>query len=416
VGRNRARSNGEVPLKALVLDEWIPYPLISGKRLRSYNLLSRAARKHNITYLCFAEPDGEEAARKQMESLGIKLVTLPAHNPFVPPYRLYASTLANLLSPRPLVMRKHFRQDYLAMMRQLLREEVFDLIHCEWMHYGAYVTGLNDRPRFLSSHNIESMPWQRLYEHERNPMKRTLLYLEWKKMLSFEKSVCQAFDHIGAVSKDDLDMFKSLFGCESVSIIPNGIDVGYYDAVRPRPENKTLVFSASFDAFVNQDAVRYFMQSIFLKILMNDPNVRVIFLGKDPPDSLRQYSSERVTFTGTVDDVRPYLSQVSICIVPVRVAGGSRIKILEAMSARLPVVSTPEGAEGLEVVSGEHLLIARNEDEFAKYVMELLGNSALAQSMTAKARKVVEELYDWDRIAPLLEQAWEETIVRFRTP
>ena len=401
-------------MKILVLDEWIPYPLVSGKKLRSYYLLTRAARNHKITYLCFADPSGEEVARKQIESSGIRLVTLPRKNPFDPSYRLYFLALTNLVSPAPLVMRKHFRKDYLATMCRLVREERFDLVHCEWTHYGAYVRELPSYPRFLCSHNIEAMPWERLYEHEENRIKRPFLYLEWQKMLRFEKEVCGKFDHIAAVSEDDRAKFRDLYGCKSVTLIPNGVDVGYYNFALPDLAKKSLVFSASLDAFVNQDAAVYFMESIFPRILERDSGVKVMFLGKDPPSSLRKYASEQVTLTGTVDDVRPYLSRSSVCIVPIRVAAGSRIKILEAMAAGLPVVSTPEGAEGLEVVAGEHILIARNEDEFAGCAIRLLNDNSLVQSLTTKARRLVEERYDWERIAPLLEQAWEETILKFR--
>jgi hypothetical protein len=120
-------------VKVLVLDEWIPYPLISGKRLRSYHLLSRAARDNEITYLCFADPDGDgaaggKAAREHMESLGMRMVTLPRKDPFTPPYRLYAAAALNVLSPRPLVMRKHFGRDYLAKLRELVAAEKFDLV------------------------------------------------------------------------------------------------------------------------------------------------------------------------------------------------------------------------------------------------------------------------------------------------
>lgn len=401
-------------MKVLVLDEWIPYPLISGKRLRSYNLLARAARRHDITYLCFADPSGEEDARRQIKSLGIRLATLPRKNPFVPKYRLYSLALANLFSPMPLVMRKHFREDYLARLNQLVREENFDLVHCEWTHYGVYATRLQGLPLFLSSHNIEAMPWQRLYQHEKNPIRRAFLRLEWQKMLKLEDAVCRKFDHIGTVSEDDRQKFETLYGCESITIIPNGIDVNYYSLVRPNFTEKALVFSASFDTFVNQDAVAYFMESIFPKVLERDSKVSVIFLGKDPPSLLQKYAGERVVFTGTVEDVRPHLSRSAICVVPVRVAGGSRIKILEAMAAGLPVVSTPEGAEGLEVVPGEHVLIARTADEFGKCVIQLLNDRSLVESLTVKARGLVRDRYDWEGIAPLLELAWEKTIQRFK--
>jgi len=425
-------------VKVLVLDEWIPYPLISGKRLRSYHLLSRAARGHETTYLCFADPDadgagGDKAARQHMESLGVRMVTLPRKDPFTPAYRLYALAAANVMSPRPLVMRKHFRRDYLAKLRELVAAEKFDLIHCEWTHYGAYARLVDGLPRFLSSHNIEAMPWERLYRHETNPVKRAALYLEWKKMEAFEREVCRSFHHLSAVSEDDRRKFVNDYGCRSVTIIPNGVDVSYYDAVREgtsgRTEagaapqgrgrvvgarGKTLVFSASFDAFVNQDAVAYWMETIWPKVLKEAPAVKMLFLGKDPPASLGRYASDRVEFTGTVPDVRPYLAQSNVCVVPLRVAGGSRIKILEAMAAGLPVVSTPEGAEGLEVASGEHLLIARDVDEFVSGVVGLLQDEGMARYLTANGRKLVEERYDWQNIARLVPVAWEETVRRFR--
>lgn len=400
-------------MKVLVLDEWIPYPLVSGKRLRSYHLLARAARNHEITYLCFQDSSEEREAQGHMESLGIKIVSLERRNPFAPAYKLYWLTLANVFSKMPLVMRKHFRRDYLERVTRLVRDEKFNLVHCEWTHYGVYASALRGRPLFLSSHNVEAMPWERLYLHEKNPVKKMLLGLEWKKMLAFEREVCGRFHHIGAVSEDDRQKFMDLYGCESITIIPNGIDVNYYDFSLPEPTGNTLVFSASFDAFVNQDAVDYFMSSIFPRIVERTPDIRVVFLGKDPPPSLLKYASEKVSFTGVVEDVRPHLSRSNVCIVPIRVAGGSRIKILEAMAAGLPVVSTPEGAEGLDVAHGEHILVAQNEVEFAKLVLRCMSNRELVEQLCTRARRLVERCYDWETIAPLLEGAWEKTIQRF---
>lgn len=414
-------------MKVLVLDEWIPYPLISGKRLRSYHLLSRAARGHEITYLCFSDPNSDEPARGHMESLGVRMVTLPRKDPFTPAHRLYALAAANLPSSRPLVMRKHFRRDYLSKLRELVAAQKFDVLHCEWTHYGAYARLVAGLPRFLSSHNIEAMPWERLYRHERNPVKRAALYVEWRKMVAFEREVCRSFHHVSAVSEDDRKKFMKDYGCESVTVTPNGVDVSYYDEVREESggqpargrfsafRGKTLVFSASFDAFVNQDAVVYWMEAIWPVLLRELPAARTLFLGKDPPPALGRYVSDKVQFTGTVPDVRPYLAQSSVCVVPLRVAGGSRIKILEAMAAGLPVVSTPEGAEGLDVVPGEHLLIARDVGEFVSGVVGLLQDDGMARYLAANGRKLVEERYDWRNIARLIPTAWEETVRRFKS-
>lgn len=232
-------------------------------------------------------------------------------------------------------------------------------------------------------------------------------------MFRFEKRVCADFDHVGAVSEEDRRAFETLYDCRSVSLVPNGIDVSYYKFAHPNLAEKSLIFSASFDAFVNQDAVVYFMQSILPKILEKSPAIRMTFLGKDPPPFLLRYASPIVRFTGTVEDVRPHIARSSVCVVPIRIAGGSRIKILEAMAAGLPVVSTPEGAEGLEITEGENILIARGADEFADCVVNLLDDESRVLSLTSRARQLVEDKYDWEKIAPLLEHAWAETVSKF---
>ncbi|MFH0777924.1 MAG: glycosyltransferase, partial [Candidatus Eisenbacteria bacterium] len=277
-------------MRVLVLDEWLPYPLISGKRLRSYHLLTRAVRRHDITYLCFEDPAGEPEAKAHLEALGFRLVTLKRRDPFSSASRLLYRAGVNLLSPRPLVMRKHFRRDFADRFLTLLNAEAFDLIHCEWTHYGAYVRNVRSHPLFLSSHNVETMPWERLCRHERDPLKKALLYLEWKKMQRFERQVCRYFHHAGAVSEQDGRQLRDVYGCDSVAVIPNGIDVAHYDFAFPELARRTLVFSASFDAFVNYDAAHYFLQAILPRIVEHNSLVRILFLGKDPPQFLRKYA------------------------------------------------------------------------------------------------------------------------------
>jgi polysaccharide biosynthesis protein PslH len=401
-------------MRVLVIDEWLPLPLDSGKRIRTFKLLAPLARRHAITYLAYADAKADREKIASLEAAGFRVVCVSPADRFRTPIRLALGLASNLLLRDPIAVRKHFTRRYASVLRKLLGTEDFDLIHCEWTHYSQFLRANCRLPRFLSSHNVESMCWRRFYEVQTNPLRRAAIYLEWLKMRHFEKRAIAEFDHVAAVSDVDAAVMRSSFEKDPVAVIPNGVDTEFY-AREPGPsDSEMLVFSASMDAFVNQDAAESFVKSIFPRILARRPEARFMILGRKPPESIRRLASDRVVVTGTVDDIRPPLFQASVSAVPLRIAGGSRLKILEAFAAGVPVVSTSIGAEGLEVVPGKHLLIADGDEAFADACVDLLADAPLRQRLAAEGRKLARQRYDWSSISPSIEEAWLRTVELFR--
>lgn len=388
-------------------------PLDSGKKIRTYNLLSPLAKKHQISYLCYADQRKEKLKIDEMEKIGFKVYSVPPSHKFDSFTKLAAGIFTGFFTKQPLVVRKHYSSRFQKKLIQLIAENNFDLIHCEWTHYGQFINKSIRLPKFLSSHNVEYIPWLRFFQYEKNIIKKCGLYIEWKKMKFFEKKTLSKFDHISVVSDNDLRLIKNWFGNKSIQVIPNGINCFYYSKIDPAPTEKTILFSASMDAFVNQDAARYFSGKILPKVKQKIPNIRFIILGRHPPENIKKLSSENIVVTGTVDDVRPFLKDSLVSVVPLRIAGGSRLKILEAFAAGIPVVSTTIGAEGLDVKNNIHLLVADNADNFAEAVIELICNYETRSKLIKNARQLVEEKYDWGKIYPAIEKAWETTISKF---
>jgi glycosyltransferase involved in cell wall biosynthesis len=199
-----------------------------------------------------------------------------------------------------------------------------------------------------------------------------------------------------------------------VEVIPNGVDVGFYDHRSRTPEEDLLVYCASMDAWVNQDAALYFVRSILPRIQQRRPHTRLMIVGRNPSPAIRRLASDRVIVTGTVDDVRPLLDKATVSIVPLRIAGGSRLKILESFAARLPVVSTTIGAEGLAVRDGRELLLADGEEAFTDACVRLMLDRPLQSQLTTAAWTFAKQRHDWQAISPLVEAAWERTIENYR--
>ncbi len=396
-------------MRVLVIDEWVPLPLESGKKIRTFKLLSPLARRHEITYLCYANPAAEREKIARMEDAGFRMVCVPPANRFKSPAALALGLLGNLLRRVPLAVRKHYSPRFRRALLETLASRSFDVVHCEWTHYAQYLKAASRIPRFLSSHNVESMQWRRLSQLQTNPFRRAAIYLEFVKMRAFERRALGMFDHMAAVSAEDARIMESWFGAHSVEIIPNGVDLNYYDRGGGGDATETIVYCASMDYFANQDAVLHFAKNILPRIHAKRPQARFLVLGRSPPAKIRALANGRIAISGTVDDVRPLLSSAAVSVVPLRVAGGSRLKILESFAAGIPVVSTSIGAEGLGLRNGAELLIADDEAAFAAECVRLLEQPRLREQISRAARSHLNDNCDWRAIAPLVEAAWDRT-------
>lgn len=385
-------------MRILVLDEEFPYPTNSGKRTRSFNLYKRLAARFQIRYIGYGEDDSPAAAA--LRGAGIEPVAV---RPSVPPKHgvaFYLRLLANLLSPLPYIVTSHYSEAYRGALLGQLAQFRPSLIICEWTPYAIFVRELSSIRKLMSAHNVEADIWQRYYETEANWLRRWYIGKQWRKVREFEIGALRWVD--GALAVSDQDRARLAGSCPGLrtAVIPNGVDVGYF---RPTPQpagRQHLVFTGSMDWRPNQDAARYFARQILPLLRRKHPAIECAFVGRDPPSDIRGLATiAGMRITGTVDDVRPYVERAAVYVVPLRIGGGSRLKILEAMAMGRAVVSTTVGAEGLDVVHDRHVLLADDPREFAESVLQLLDDPDRCERLAAEGRRLVEQRYEWGALS-----------------
>jgi len=233
-------------------------------------------------------------------------------------------------------------------------------------------------------------------------VRRAYMRAQWQRMRRHEARECRRFAHVIAVSPLDAELIRREYTVASVGHVATGVDIEYFSASRPRPQqSRELVFVGSMDWMPNEDGIRWFATNVFGRIQARIPGARLLVVGRSPSPGVRALAAANpaIEITGTVADVRPYLERAAICVVPLRVGGGTRLKIYEAMAMGVPVVSTAIGAEGLPLHHDEHLLIADTADEQVSAICALLTDRTRAERLAATARRHVQEHCSWDAVA-----------------
>jgi len=404
-------------LKVAVLDEELPYPPTSGKRIRTLNLLQRLAERHEIRLLCHrnSAPGEAKVAVEYLRDHGIE----PEMVDRAPPPKttlqggalFYARLAANLLSPLPYIVTANCSPQLRAAVRRHLQSQATDIWHCEWTPYVQLLDGLPARPIVVAAHNVEATIWQRYFAHERNPLKRWYIKQQWRKVAAFERHAFAFADQIVAVSECDAERIRQEYAARHVDVVDNGVDTEHFQPTQHVRDANTILFLGSLDWRPNIDAVQLLLEQIFPLVRQEMPQARLLIVGRCPPTWLTETASRaaNVELYADVPDVCPYLQRCSVMTVPLRIGGGSRLKILESLAAGLPVVSTTVGAEGLALAAGEDYLRADSPAEMAAALIRCLQQPAIAHATAARGRKVVLERYGWERLAQQLEQTWLRT-------
>jgi glycosyltransferase involved in cell wall biosynthesis len=398
------------PLRVVLVDEELPYPPTSGKRIRTLNLTLRLAQRHRLTYVCHRNADAEEAriAAAFFAENGIETVVVDRAVPPKSGPRFYLRLAANLLSPLPYSVATHTSR---ALRRALADEaalEPVDVWHCEWTPYAEALRGIAGDRRVVIAHNVESVIWQRYYETETNPLRRWYIGRQWRKFRRFERRVLGEVERTVAVSAVDARRFRDEFGVRRVEVVENGVDTAYFQPQARRRASNRLLFLGSLDWRPNLDGVQLLLERVFPAVRVAEPSARLCLVGRNPPEGLRRQIAGMagVELHGSVPDVRPFLADCGMLVVPLRIGGGSRLKILEALASGTPVVSTRIGAEGLRLEAGRDLTVVEDVDDLAGALISAIRNPELLDEQAERGREKVLEQYDWDRLAGQLEQVW----------
>jgi len=395
-----------------LLDEELPYPPTSGKRIRTLNLTLRLARRHRLTYLCHRNADPDEARQAAAFFAEHDIATVVV-NRAVPPKsgpRFYLRLAGNLLSPLPYSVATHTSRALRRALAEHARTHPVDVWHCEWTPYAEALRGVAHGRRVVIAHNVESVIWQRYHETEANLLRRWYIGRQWRKFQRFEQRVLGEVEHTVAVSDVDAARFRQDFGARRVEVVENGVDTAYFQPQTARREPGRLLFLGSLDWRPNLDGVQLLLDRVFPAVRAAEPSARLCLVGRNPPETLRQQVAAMlgVELHGSVPDVRPYLADCGMLVVPLRIGGGSRLKILEALASGTPVVSTRIGAEGLCLDAGQDLTVVEEIEDLAGALVTAIREPEVVLAQAERGREKVLERYDWDRLAKQLEQVWRQ--------
>jgi sugar transferase (PEP-CTERM/EpsH1 system associated) len=375
-------------------------PPDTGGKIRSYNILRQLANHHDVTLFSFYAAH-ENDIHAELKDVFQKVICIPLD---LPPERSFGELMdygVRVLSCDPYNLTKYCRPNVQRELRKLLLQEAYDVILCDFLVAAGAIPWDWPCPKVLFTHNVEAVIWQRHYEVARNPLWKILSWREWKTTVASEERYLRLADHVVAVSDNDRNVFAKFLDPAKITVIPTGADIDFF---RPSAEPETpnsLVFTGSMDWLPNEDAILFFIKEILPLIRRTVPGVSLSVVGRKPSHRLQDAASSEpnIQLTGWVEDVRPYLAKGAACIVPLRIGGGTRLKIFEAMSMAKAVISTPIGAEGLPVRDGEHLLLADSPTQFAESTVNLLGDPARRRQLGMAARDLVKENYSWGSVA-----------------
>jgi len=387
-------------------------PLDSGGRIRSYHIATELARRHEVTLFTFyaaLQVDPHPGFREPFARAEYVPLDLP-ERASVGDMVDYA---ANVLTLRPYQMRKYCKPEVVRRLKAVIDQGDYDVLLCDFLLTAPIMPWDGKIPTVIFTHNVEAAIWRRHYEVGRNPFWKSLAWREYKVWARAERHYTEIADHVLTVSDADRDDFLEFLPADKVTTIPTGVDVDFY-----RPDSSqtvdphALVFTGAMDWLPNEDAIEYFATQILPLIRERVPDVTLWVVGRRPTRKVVSVgeSVPGVRVTGAVEDIRPYVNRAAVYVVPLRIGGGTRIKIFEAMAMGAPVVSTSIGAEGLPVTDGENVLLADTPESFAERTIQLLTDAPARNRIGQAARSLVESRYGWSAVTNVLDDVLRKVV------
>jgi glycosyltransferase involved in cell wall biosynthesis len=379
------------------------HPTTRGGQIRTLELLRCLHRRHEIHYIAFNDPNEPEGLERANEysskAYPIDYQLVDKGSP-----AFLVELIVGLFARIPVTIQRCRSAQMRAKIERLVQQEHFDRVVCDFLSPALNIPNLSSCVLF--QHNVETVIWKRRTEHASDRLRRLYLKLQAERMFRYEGDVCRKVRKVIAVSETDAAMMREWFGVKRADAVPTGVDADYFQVRGPVPPAADLVFVGSLDWAPNIDGIDWFQREVLPLIFRRKPDCSVAIVGRKPPRAIQELSSRYpgVQVTGTVPDVRPWLWGSKVSIVPLRVGGGTRLKIFEAMAAGIPVVSTTIGAEGLGARDGDTIRIADAPEDFAEACIALLDSADERERLRDRALQMVTEQYSWEAVASAFEK------------
>lgn len=423
-------------MRILYLSQLVPYPIDAGPKVRSYHVLQYLAQAgYDVTLVAFRRESDDETAVSHLSQFCQAVHTVPMRRSLLKDvWHLGRSLLTN----QPFLIARDGVAEMYTLIQKLVRANSFDAIHADQLWMAQYALAAREASKdhfspalILDQHNAVYRIPERLAQSTRNLAKKWLLQHETRKMREYEQSICQKFDQVVWVTTED---HAAVFGKTSLtngvpilehrckethhSVIPICVDVTRKQVVTRRPTPHRITFLGGLHWPPNAEGVVWFAQEVWPQIIAQCPSASLTIIGKEPPSALvgRSQQNANIEVTGYIDNLEHYLQETAVFIVPLHAGGGMRVKILDAWSWGLPIVSTTIGAEGIHYQNGIDILIADGADHFAQAVLDLLTDSERAAKVGENGRFTAKTQYSWHQIYSAWQAVYQEKEVVLSHP
>jgi polysaccharide biosynthesis protein PslH len=401
------------------------WPLITGNRLRDYHLARELAARSEVTFMEMLHAQDDRAAKAPQSAGFARVVTVEKERNFTP-----LKVLRGLIGPVPVTVLNYYSQRTADVLAEVLRTGDFDIVQLESVQLSTYIPIIRaaaSRPRIVADwHNIESELMARYGESTRSVVRKLVAGRTAGLLHATEQRWLTECDAHTVPSERERGKLLERARGVPVHVIPNGVDTAHYaaealqsasaDAGAGAPPGRSILFVGLMEYHANISGVEWFVREVWPGIASRHPDLNFIIVGRNPGPGIRALASDRVQVTGTVADVRPYYAHAAAVVVPLHVGGGTRLKILEAMAAGVPVVSTALGAEGIECENGTDLLIANTAEEMTAAADRVLTSRDFASGLVESARRLVTRRYDWTAIGAQLHAVHEQLAIQRHAP
>lgn len=397
-------------MRILFVTERLPYPLDNGGNVRSYHILAGLTAEHEVTVVSGTLGDASQVDVDAVTALGTRVLLVPLKRRSAA-FELRAA-FRSIVSSRSLMLARHFDRAMLRSLREFLssRNQQFDVIHFNHLDTAIYASMLPIGPcRVVDQHNVVSRQLGTSIPSERKVLRRLAMQRDLGPLAQEERKICNGMNLCLACSSTDAEALRKLGVRTPIAVVPNGVDTEYFGGSwAARRESTEVVFVGTLDYQPCEIAVWSFATEILPLLRKSVPDVRFIVVGRNPSQRLKKLAErdESIELTGRVEDVRPFMKRARVAVVPLKSGSGTRLKILEAFSIGLPVVTTTIGVEGIEAVDGRHLLIADSTTDFAAAVRRLIEDPDLAQRIGDAGRDLVVDKYSWQAVQSALCAAY----------
>lgn len=403
-------------MKILFVTPYLPSPPRSGGPRRLHGLISGLSRLHSVSVLSLVEP-GEEQAEFIRATRQYCAEVVPVENEHygLPTSQKRALQLKSLVSPSSYERMVYHRPALQAALDQMFQRSRYDVINVEFSQM-AYYRFPRTAKLVLDEHNIEYDILYRTYLAERGLGRKLYNYVDYLKLRREERRIWRKFDGCTLTSVRDEQLLRRDYPALPTTVVPNAVDTTFFRPGQTAAEPMTILFFGAIDYYPNTDGLLFFLRDVMPQVKERFPSVKLLVVGQSPPEIIRRWASDNVIITGLVDDVRPYLERASAVIVPLRIGGGTRLKIVEALAMGKAVVSTRLGAEGIDVTDERDILLADTAEAFARQVGRLLDNGTLVHRLGRAARLLAESKYDWQAAVRKLEDFYEALFASSAVP